>query len=60
MAASKTLPMGQRKKIALVAHDNKKTDILDFMLSSPLMSDEYERQLPDYEEYRQWRIGGVE
>ncbi|NUO78848.1 methylglyoxal synthase [candidate division KSB1 bacterium] len=156
MAASKTLPMGQRKKIALVAHDNKKNDILewakynrnvlaqhevystgttgkllerelnitviklqsgplggdqqigakiaegniefliffwdpleplphdpdvkallrlavvwnipiacnrasaDFMFSSPLMSGEYERQLPDYEEYRQRRIGGAE
>ncbi len=28
----------------------------DFMFSSPLMSGEYERQLPDFEEYRQRRI----
>lgn len=28
----------------------------DFMISSPLMDDEYDRLLPDYEEYRKWRI----
>ena len=32
----------------------------DFMFSSPLMSGEYERQMPDYEEYRQRRIEGAE
>lgn len=30
----------------------------DFMFSSPLMSGEYERQLPDYDEYKQRRVGG--
>ena len=28
----------------------------DFMISSPLIDDEYDRLLPDYEEYRKWRI----
>ncbi|MGH7900886.1 MAG: methylglyoxal synthase [Thermodesulfobacteriota bacterium] len=28
----------------------------DFMISSPLMDDEYDRLLPDYEEYRKWRV----
>ena len=28
----------------------------DFMISSPLMDDEYDRLLPDYEAYRKWRI----
>ena len=28
----------------------------DFMISSPLMDDEYDRLLPDYEEYKKWRI----
>lgn len=32
----------------------------DFMFSSPLMSGVYERQLPDYEAYRERRIGGAE
>ncbi len=30
----------------------------DFMFSSPLMSGEYERQLPDYEEYKRRRVEG--
>lgn len=30
----------------------------DFMVSSPLMSSEYERRLPDYEHYRERRIVG--
>jgi len=32
----------------------------DFMFSSPLMSEEYQRLLPDYEEYRARRIMGNE
>jgi methylglyoxal synthase len=28
----------------------------DFMISSPLMNGEYDRLLPDYEEYRTWRV----
>jgi methylglyoxal synthase len=32
----------------------------DFMFSSPLMSEEYQRLLPDYEEYRARRIVGSE
>lgn len=28
----------------------------DFMISSPLMEGEYDRLLPDYEEYRKWRV----
>lgn len=32
----------------------------DFMFSSPLMSEEYQRLLPDYEEYRARRITGNE
>lgn len=32
----------------------------DFMFSSPLMSEEYQRLLPDYEEYRTRRIVGDE
>ena len=28
----------------------------DFMISSPLMDGEYSRLVPDYEEYRKWRI----
>jgi methylglyoxal synthase len=32
----------------------------DFMLSSPLMSEEYQRLLPDYEEYKERRIKGDE
>ncbi|RME70988.1 MAG: methylglyoxal synthase, partial [Chloroflexi bacterium] len=28
----------------------------DFIFSSPLMSEEYERILPDYDEYRSRRI----
>lgn len=32
----------------------------DFMLSSPLMSGEYQRIVPDYEEYRERRITEVE
>ena len=73
--------MKKRKWIALVAHDNKKADLIDwvrfnpevkalprisavrntpvacnrssadFIISSPLMSAQYEPQLPDYEEY---------
>ncbi len=27
----------------------------DFMISSPLMDGEYDRLVPDYEEYRKWR-----
>jgi methylglyoxal synthase len=78
-----------RKRIGLVAHDNKKRDLVewakfnrqvlaphdpdvrallriavvwnipvacnrasaDFMVSSPLMASEYERQMPDYQTY---------
>lgn len=76
------------KKVALVAHDNKKRDLVewakynrvllahhtiyatgttgtfleqelgfpihkaDFMISSPLMDEEYDRLLPEYDEYR--------
>ncbi len=32
----------------------------DFMFSSPLMAEEYQRLLPDYEEYRSRRIVGNE
>jgi len=32
----------------------------DFMLSSPLMSGDYQRIVPDYEEYREGRITQVE
>jgi len=32
----------------------------DFMVSSPLMSGEYQRQLPDYEVYKERRITGQE
>jgi len=32
----------------------------DFIISSPLMSGEYERQLPDYEYYKERRIVGNE
>jgi len=113
----KTLAMGQKKRVALVAHDNKKHDLLewvkfnkdtlaqhklystgttgrmleqelegieitrlqsgplggdqqigakvaegdiDFMFSSPLMSEEYQLLLPDYEEYQARRIVGNE
>jgi methylglyoxal synthase len=31
----------------------------DFMVSSTLMDKEYERRVPDYENYRQRRIGGL-
>ena len=31
----------------------------DFMISSPLMSSSYERQLPDYQEYRDRLKGGA-
>jgi len=48
--------MNPRKRIALVAHDNKKPGrvqsfVADFMISSPLMSSSYERSLPDYDAY---------
>jgi methylglyoxal synthase len=32
----------------------------DFMISSPLMDGEYDRLLPDYEEYRTRRVPGAE
>lgn len=32
----------------------------DFMISSPLMNDEYDRLVPDYEEYRTRKIPGSE
>jgi methylglyoxal synthase len=32
----------------------------EFMFSSPLMSEEYQRGLPDYEAYRERVIGGNE
>ena len=28
----------------------------DFMISSPLMDGEYDRLVPDYEEYRTWKL----
>ncbi len=54
-----------RKGIGLVAHDNKKIDLIewatfpvacnrasaDLMVSSPLMWSDYERQVPDYQTY---------
>ena len=62
----KKIVMVPDKKIALVAHDNKKRDLLewarfnrasaDFMISSPLMEGEYNRLVPDYDEYRTRRI----
>jgi len=30
----------------------------DFVISSPLMDEEYDRLVPDYEEYRTWKIAG--
>jgi methylglyoxal synthase len=41
--------MKPRKRIALVACSRSSAD---FMISSPLMSERYEQQLPDYDEYR--------
>jgi len=67
--------MKVEKNIALVAHDNRKHDLIawvewnvhlllnipiacnrstaDFMISSPLMEQEYDPILKDYEEYLQ-------
>lgn len=39
------------KKIARVAHDNKKNAI-----SSPLMDEEYDRLLPAYDGYRNQKL----
>ena len=50
------LIMGSAKKIALVAHDNKKDDMVewaDFIISSPLMAADYARRLPDYDDYEE-------
>jgi methylglyoxal synthase len=59
--------MKRRQRIALVAHDNKRADLIDWVrfnralltehdliaiVSSPLMSAQYEPQLPDYDEYQ--------
>ena len=32
----------------------------DFIISSPLMNDSYDRLVPDYEEYRKWRATPAE
>ena len=32
----------------------------DFMISSPLMDEEYDRLVPDYAEYRTWKTAGGE
>lgn len=48
--------LGEQRHIALVAHDNKKLDLLnwadfnraDLMISSPLLGGPYERLRPDY------------
>ncbi len=51
----KSIVAGRRKRIALIAHDNLKPAIAcnrataDFLLSSPLMGEGYERRLPDLE-----------
>ena len=54
--------MKPRKRIALVAHDERKTDLYnipsacnrstaDFMISSPLFNQEYSPKLKDYSRY---------
>lgn len=61
--------MAHDKKIALVAHDNKKWDLApwakfnrDFLsplqISSPLMDGECDRLVPDCEAYRHRKIAG--
>jgi len=50
------LIMGPAKKIAFVAHDNKKDDMVewaDFIISSPLMAADYVRRLADYDDYKE-------
>jgi methylglyoxal synthase len=61
----KQLTMGQKKRIAVVSNIPIACNRVsaDFILSSPLMADEYERLIPDYEPYKrrlQGRTGSVE
>jgi methylglyoxal synthase len=60
----KHLTMEDKKRIALVAHDNMKAVAwnipiacnrasADLIISSPLMAGAYERLIADYEPYRQ-------